>query len=279
MLYRDIVVQTDTAVAKGRYEIAASLAARGVGRVEGVYLKTSLIFQYNSIDRIAWLPPEDLNQLVRDHNAAQDRVAEAAGAALSAIAKRAGVACELEVVSGDTPDAMVARARGADLVVMPPPTAAPPYNVHASAVEVGMAAGGPVLVVPDGLASTTIGSRVLVAWNGGREAARALRDALPLLADGATVELRMAHPSPYDDPDPAARVRARLQRRGFTVNAVVASHTGERVGEWLKDEARSANCDLVVMGLYGHTRVREFVLGGVSRAMLHQPPQPVLLSH
>ena len=103
MFYRDIVVQIDRPDAKGRYEAAASLAARSNGRLRGVYLKTSLINQYNSIDPIAWLPPDTLNQLIHEHNAAQDNAADASGAALLEIAKRVGVEAEWEVVSGDTP--------------------------------------------------------------------------------------------------------------------------------------------------------------------------------
>ncbi|HXQ45010.1 MAG TPA: universal stress protein [Caulobacteraceae bacterium] len=277
MVYRDIVVQIDRPEAKARYEAAAALAARSKGRLRGVYLKTSLINQYNSIDPIAWLPPDSLNQLVHEHNAAQDRAADASGAALIEIAKRLGVDADWEVVSGDTPDALVAIARCADLVVLPPPTPFAAYSVHASAVAIGMACGGPVLIVPDG-APPAIGARALVAWNGGREAARALRDALPLLADGAAVEVRIAHPAP-DEGDPAQGLRRRLEGLGLKVNVVVAAHPEERISDWIRDEAKRTGCDLIVMGLYGHTRMREFVLGGVSRGMLHDPPLPVLISH
>ena|SRR5579871_4142271 len=278
MSYRDIVVQTDRADARARYRIAAALAARGKGRLSGVYLKTSLMYQYASIDPIAWLPPDDLNAIVREHDVAQDEAADASGAALSAVARAVGVACDLDVLNGDTADDLVARARSADLLVVPPPSAAPAYNVHASAVEVGMAIGGPVLVVPEtDAAETEIGARILVAWNGGREASRALRDALPLMRDGAAIELRMAHAGA--DGDPTARVRSWLEGSGLKVNAVAARHTDERVADWLKAEALRAGCDMIVMGLYGHTRMREFVLGGVSRGMLHEPPLPLLISH
>jgi len=137
--------------------------------------------------------------------------------------------------------------------------------------------GLPALAVRRG-APPAIGARALVAWNGGREAARALRDALPLLADGAAVEVRMAHPNP-DEGDPAQGLRRRLEGLGLKVNVVVAAHPEERISDWIRDEAKRTGCDLIVMGLYGHTRMREFVLGGVSRGMLHDPPLPVLISH
>jgi hypothetical protein len=212
MPYRDIIVQIDRPEAQARYEIAAALAARGNGRVAGVYLKTSLINQYNSIDPIAWLPPETLNQLVHEHNGAQDRAAEASSAALTATATRAGVQADSRVVSGDTPDELVALARCADFVILPPPTPYAAYSVHASAVAVGLGCGGPILIVPEGSKSSEIGARVLIAWNGGREAARAVRDVLPLLADGAAVEVRVAG-SAADDP--AGGLRRRLEGRGL----------------------------------------------------------------
>jgi nucleotide-binding universal stress UspA family protein len=278
MLYRDIVVQIDKPDARARYDTAAALTARSRGRLAGVYLKTSLINQYNSIDPIAWLPPDSLNQVVREHNEAQDRAAEASGAALDESAKRLGVEAALAVVSGDTPDDLIAIARCADLVVLPPPTRFSAYSVHASAVAVGIECGGPILIVPEGSQRGEIGSRVLVAWNGGREAARAVRDALPLLAEGAVVEVRMAHPA-AEEGDAAGALRRRLEGRGLKVNVVVAAHPDERIADWLKGEAKQSGCDLIVMGLYGHTRVREFVLGGVSRGMLHEPALPLLISH
>jgi nucleotide-binding universal stress UspA family protein len=277
MPYRDIVVQIDKPEARARYEAATALAARGHGRVAGVYLKTSLINQYNGIDPIAWLPPDTLNQLVHEHHAAQDRAADASGAALIAIAVQAGVEADWLVVSGDTPDALVALARCADLVVLPPPTPYAAYSVHASAVAVGLECGGPILIVPEGSQPSVIGARVLIAWNGGREAARAVRDALPLLAEGAAVEVRVAGEA-VDNP--VGALRRRLEGRGFKVNVVVAAHRpDEHVADWLAAEAKRAGCDLIVMGLYGHTRVREFVLGGVSRGLLHEPPLPLLISH
>ena len=277
MVYSDIVVQIDKSDALGRYEAAVALAARGHGRVQGVYLKTSLINQYNSIDPIAWLPPDTLNQLVHEHIAAQDRAAEASSAALTAIAKRVGVEVDWQVVSGDTPDDLVALGRCADLVVLPPPTPYAAYSVHASAVAVGLECGGPILIVPEGSQPSGIGARVLIAWNGGREAARAVRDALPLLAAGAAVEVRVAGAS---TDDPAGGLRRWLEGRGLKVNVVVAAHhADEHVADWLAAEAKQAGCDMIVMGLYGHTRVRELVLGGVSRGMLHAPPLPLLISH
>jgi nucleotide-binding universal stress UspA family protein len=278
MTYRTILVQLDGETSPVRYEIAAALAARTGGHVSACYLKTTLINQYNAIGAIGFLPPEDLNQMIREVDQGQMEASAKATAVAARLAAAAGVGFESRVISGDTPDAMIAAARCADLTILPPPSASPAYNVHASAVEVAMACGGPVLVTPRNASSPRIGDRVLVAWDGGREAARALRDALPLLAPNAVVEVRMAGHG--DDHDRKADdLAARLERLGCAVNVVFADLRETRIGEWLKSEAKAADCDMIVMGLYGHARVEEFVLGGVSRQMLHEPALPLLISH
>ena len=119
---------------------------------------------------------------------------------------------------------------------------------------------------------------MLVAWNGSRESGRALRDALPLMAAGAVVEVRMARPKDAAGDEPEA-LRQHLERHGFTANVVTIVDEGQSIAEWLQSEAATTGCDLIVMGLYGHTRMREFVLGGVSRGMLLAPSLPLLVSH
>lgn len=277
MSYTDIIVQIDDAAAPVRYQIAAGLAARAKGRVTGVYLKTTLINQFNNISAIGYLPPGELDRLIKEHNQGQNEDAAQAAASLVKIAKAVGADCDCRVIGGDTPADLIAEARHADLVVLGPPSPAPAYNVHASPVEIALGGGGPVLIAPAEAPEVKIGSRVLVAWNGSREAARALRDALPLLSKGAAVEVRIAHPK--DGGHDAALLRHHLERHGFKPNIVTVVDEGQSISEWLAGEAARTECDLVVMGLYGHARLQEFVLGGVSRDMLHISKLPLLISH
>jgi nucleotide-binding universal stress UspA family protein len=277
MAYKDILVQIDAAASPLRYEIAAGLAARAGGHLTGVFLKTTLINQYNNIGTVGFLPPEDLNRLIKENNEGQDQDAAKSADTLKKAAAVAKAECDWRVVGGDIPDDLISLAQTADLVVLPPPAPNPAYSVHASAVDICLA-GCPVLLTPAEVAKTMVGEKALVAWNGSRESARALRDALPLLAPGAAVEVRIARPrdSIRDD---SANLKAHLQRQGFTANVVVIEEGHGNVGDWLKAEAAKTGCDLIVMGLYGHTRLREFVLGGVSREMLHNSPLPLLISH
>jgi nucleotide-binding universal stress UspA family protein len=276
MSYNDIAVQIDAAAPAARYQIAAELAARGGGRLTGLYLKTTLINQFNDISALGYMPPGELDRLIRDHDQGQDEDAAEAGAALSKIARQAKADCVWRVIGGDTPADLIAEARLADLMVMGSPSASPAYNVHASPVEVALG-GGPVLIVPAEVQKTKLGARALIGWNGGREAARALRDALPLLAEGAAIEVRIAHPK--DEKHDDAGLRRHLEQHGFKVNIATVVDEGQSIAHWLAEEAVSTGCDLIVTGLYGHPRLRELVLGGVSREMPRLSPLPLLISH
>jgi nucleotide-binding universal stress UspA family protein len=278
MAYKDILVQIDRPESVARYAIAAQIAARGSGSVTGLFLKTTLINQYNNIGTVGYLPPEDLNDLIKQNSEAQDEAAARAFEALKAAAAAAKVECAWRTISGDTSDDLVAEARHADLVVLAPPAKDAPYNVHASAVNVALGSGGPVLIVPEGAKAGPIGQRALVAWNGAREAARALRDAVPLLAPGASIDV-VAVGKPGEPDDALKAVAGHLQRDGFKAKAAVVAENGRSVAQALKEAAGQGGCDLIILGLYGHSRMREFVLSGVSREMLHDPSLPLLISH
>jgi nucleotide-binding universal stress UspA family protein len=137
---------------------------------------------------------------------------------------------------------------------------------------------------------------VIVAWSPARETARALRDALPLLAAAETVELvRLADDATGDDgPEPLQAVRAYLRRHGVEATVRVlargtAAAPGSLLGggwtpdvpvaEALLSHAADTGADLIVMGGYGHARLRELALGGVTRTMLQSMTVPVLMSH
>lgn len=277
MAYKDVLVHIDTPEAKPRYEMAANLAARGGGVVTGVYLRTTLINQYVNIGTIGYLPPDDLDRLIRDHNQGQTDAANAAGAALLAAAASAGAHCEWRVIDGDTCEALVAEARRADITVLPSPVASPPYNTHGSAVDVALGGGGPVLVVPPASSQIEVGRQVLVAWNGSREAARALREALPLIDPAAAVTVLTIR-AKGADLSPDAGVARHLEHLGFKPNMVVVGDDAE-AQVLIERQAKTIGADLIVMGLYGHARLQEFVLGGASRGMLHGSGIPLLVAH
>jgi len=273
MPYKQILVVIDPAASTCRYEIAVDLAQRGGGQLTGLYLKRSLIGSLAKVEASDALSPADMAQQIRERLQAQDADAAKAAAALSKIASAAGVNSVCRVIDGDGPHDMIAEARHADLVVVGPSN----EDGQPGPADIVLAAAVPVLIVPHTPGRARIGARVLIAWNGSRESSRALRDALPILTQDAVVEIRSAGRK-HDRSDAAALCRY-LEQHGCRPNLVVVEDAGQSIPKWLVGEAARADCDLIVMGVYGHMRQRDFVLSDVSAQMLQASPLPLLISH
>ena len=143
-----------------------------------------------------------------------------------------------------------------------------------------LAAGRPALVIPYIGAGETLGERVLVAWDGGREAARAVNDALPLLERAASVGVLVINPSRGGHGEqPGADIALHLARHGISVDAEHLEARDISTGNALLSRLADQNIDVLVMGAYGHSRLREMVLGGVTRQVFQSMTVPVLMSH
>ncbi|MEO5784147.1 MAG: universal stress protein [Casimicrobiaceae bacterium] len=146
-----------------------------------------------------------------------------------------------------------------------------------------LSSGRPLLIVPMIGAQPVLGDNVLVAWDGGREAARAVADALPLLQRAKRVTVIVVDADGgLRSRGPAAESPLVAWHHRHDVNAEVHRYDAPDIpiGEWLLSRAADGGSDLVVMGGYGYTRrVRELVLGGVTRTMLQSMTVPVLMSH
>jgi nucleotide-binding universal stress UspA family protein len=142
--------------------------------------------------------------------------------------------------------------------------------------------GRPVLAIPFAGKFTTIGKRVLVGWNASREASRAVHDALPLLAKAESTTVFLANPKrglgAHGD-EPGADIARHLARHGLKVDVAKAAADDVSDSTLLLNHASDMGADLLVMGAYGHSRLREFILGGVTRSLLREMTVPVLLSH
>jgi len=122
----------------------------------------------------------------------------------------------------------------------------------------------------------------MVAWDGGREAARAVSDALPFLRRAQSVEVAVFDPeraAQRHGEQPGADIGLALARHGVKVQVARQSGAGFDVGAQILSRAADTSADLIVMGGYGHARVRELVLGGVTRTLLEAMTVPVLMSH
>ena len=143
-------------------------------------------------------------------------------------------------------------------------------------------AGRPVLLVPKVNAGPDFGERIVVAWNGTREASRAAFDAIPLLQGARHVKLLRI----TVDPKPprthrlsAAKLCGTLARHGIRPESEDIFLSDSDVGPALMSAVKAENADLLVMGCYGHSRLREFVFGGATRHVLEHMTVPVLMSH
>jgi nucleotide-binding universal stress UspA family protein len=187
---------------------------------------------------------------------------------------------EWRVSEFDAAAAITQHARYADLVVIGQPDAADQSGVDTAFAEATvLGAGRPVLMVPFAGPVKSVGQRVLVAWNATREAARAMTDAIPLLRRAAAVKILAINPGPLDGALPAADIALYLARHGVRAEAVADRQSEVDVGNELLSRAADFDSDLIVMGAYGHSRLREIVMGGATRTILSSMTVPVLMSH
>lgn len=149
------------------------------------------------------------------------------------------------------------------------------------AEQVVMESGRPVLIIPSYGDFPDFGKSVLVAWNGTREAARAVFDSQPLMAHADKVDISWLNPDKTgDDMDlPGAELAVVLARHNIDVVVEAIPTGGLAAGEALLSHSADIGADLLVMGAYGHSRLREFVFGGATRTILASMTLPVLMSH
>lgn len=278
MTYRDILVQIDDRPASmARAAAAATLAARLKARLVGVFLKSNFIRNYMAGEALAYMSPGAIDALLTEHAAAVEKASEASRETFELAASNARVDSDWLAVDGDSDHALIACARRFDLTVFPTEATASLGAQRISAGAVGLASGGPLLIVPDRGVGPTCCERVLIAWKGTRESARALRDAWPLIRSAKEVHVLVVAPEGEGGPD--GLLQRHLEHHGCKPNLIVDRSDDASAGEILRKQAEALNADLIVMGLYGRPKLQELVLGGVSHDLLRDAPCALLVSH
>jgi nucleotide-binding universal stress UspA family protein len=284
MALKDILVFADDGRGhEPRLRLAVEVARRNEAHLTAVFIITSLdMARFGAPIGGDAASLGTFDALREEHRAARLAIAERLAAIVGSAAERAGIAAEWRVVDGDVAELATLNARYADLAILgqTDPDAPSPAAPAPEAVLLG--SGRPILVVPYIGASDTIGRRVLVAWNASREAARALNDAVPLLADAEKVTVLSVNPARGISGEgdlPAADIALHLARHGIKAEASYVVPEDIGVGETLLSRAADLGSDLIVMGGYGHSRLRELALGGATRTLLGHMTVPVLLSH
>jgi nucleotide-binding universal stress UspA family protein len=280
MSYKQILVHIDddSEHSAQRADAAMRLAHAFAAQLVGAYVVPE--FEITP-SLAAMLPKELVNARLAQSGDAQHR---AEATFLQAAAQSGLTAVEWRAPAGAALDIAVAHGRSTDLIVVSQAKPATDSAAFASNLinAAVLSTGRPVLVIPYIGAGATLGENVLVAWDGGHEASRAIADALPLLERARKVNVLAVNAdedSSVGDAPAAARLVAWLSQHGVDVSVVHQQSADVRVGEWLLSQVTESGCDLVVMGGYAHSRVREAVLGGVTRSMLQAMTVPVLMSH
>jgi nucleotide-binding universal stress UspA family protein len=190
---------------------------------------------------------------------------------------------EWRVVDDYPEEALTIAARYADLLVIGQSTPDNDVVTPADLPEsVALATGRPVLVVPHIGAEKPPGKKVMLCWNASRESARAASDALPFLKAADEVVVLVIDPKTSTNghgAEPGADVATWLARHGVKVTVQRDSAVDSDVGNVILSRAADLDVDLIVMGVYGHSRMRELVMGGASRTLLATMTVPVLMSH
>jgi nucleotide-binding universal stress UspA family protein len=223
--------------------------------------------------------PVDLIELQREENS---KAAKSAVSRFEAATKKAAVSAETRILDATLGGAatMFGRiARRFDLAVV-----AQAQREHGASEELMIEgalfeSGRPIIVVPyiqkRGLAL----ERVLACWDGGRMAARAIADAMPLLERAKAVDIVIVAEERKNDEITGANMSEHLARHGIAANVKRIARGGLGIEDVVLDYAADSGADLIVMGGYGHSRLREFILGGATRGILAAMTVPVLMSH
>ena len=179
--------------------------------------------------------------------------------------------------------AVIEHGRQADLIVM---SQTDPESEHGSepdfAERVILGAGRPVLLIPQHGTFDNVAENVVIGWNATRESARAAFDALPLLGKGATARVVWVDSELHNQKGrvlPGAELATTLARRGIKAISEPSTAPDIDPADALLNRVSDVGADMLVMGAYGHSRIREFVFGGATRKILDQMTVPVLMSH
>lgn len=280
MAYKNLLVQLDgTRACSDRIAAALDLATRFDAHLVGLYVSPEL----NVPSFIEAHLSEELRsaQIGRRRERADEIIGRFEDAA-----RRAGRTVESRQAAAfldDIPEVLAFHGRYADLLILgqhdpEDEEALPPSLVQETLLSVGR----PCLLVPYIGVPENFGRQVLLAWDSGREAARATIDALPLLRRAEKVRILAVNPQRGLDghgDTPGADVALALARHGVIAEAQQTVSEELEVADVLLSRAADYGSDLIVLGAYAHSRLRDLVLGGVTRSLLRQMTVPLLMSH
>jgi nucleotide-binding universal stress UspA family protein len=287
MALSDLLVHVDqTHAAVVRLRIAADLARRHGSRLTALYVRARDYIQLHeqSTAEFGLVPAADTNgndrRSVQEGNDTLQHLAQQ----LAAIKLETGLAIELRSIEGVASAVVPQQAQFADLCIVG-------HSTHSDATSAGYTfskavlfrSGRPVLIVPASGNFATLGRHILVAWNYTRASARALNDALPLIERAEHTTVLTINPAQYGDRHSAPgaeQIVEHIRRHSASVEGLhLEKADGGSIADVIQEEAQRLGADMIAAGAFGHPKLWEQVMGGVTYDLLARMRLPVLMSY
>lgn len=270
MSIKDILVYVDNDDnCDKRLDVSTSLCNVYDAHLSGVYVKQRIsIPAYAGV----YMPVE----VYETNDKETAKLAEEAKTRFNDKTGTAGINNDFRDFDGDVSYQLSLASRYADLMVVPQRLPDKfDLNPYYQLPDILLGAACPVLLLPETVTVSLPPQRVMLAWDGGRESAKAFKAALPMLKEVKKIDVLAV--SPEEGTETA--IAQHINRHGFEVEVHEMEGGHFDVGEILLEQAKSLDSQMIVMGAYGHSRIRELMLGGTTRHVLDHTSLPVLFAH
>lgn len=283
---KDLLVYVDrTEESLARLQLAVDLASRHGSRLTALYARewSDEQLEERKAAEMGLISVKAIDRLDRRIEASIDRAAEEVRSVLDTLGRKHGLTTEWRCVAGPASGRLPQYARYADLCVVGHNASADnELDDYSLSEKLLFVTGRPVLFVPPVKPFETLGRQIVVAWNSSRAAARAVNDAMPLIECAERTTVIAVNPADFIDRHgalPADQIVEHLRRHGASTKLVRLEHIpAGSIADALQAEARDLGADLLVAGAFGHPRLWEKLLGGVTRDLLDRMILPILMS-
>jgi nucleotide-binding universal stress UspA family protein len=280
MTLKNIGVFVDaTPEGEQRIDYAATLAHQCGAHLAGIHVVSAVRPEYRSDYYV--IGEKAIRALLIERKAADEAATSNVRRRFEAISAKRDLSAEFRVIRRGGPDEdLTLSSLHSDLVVIGQ-RELQELKGYASPEKLLLSSGAPILVIPSGWKSGSIGNKILVGWNASREARRAVADALPFLVAASSVTLLVVDSEQRagrHGEEPGADIALYLARHGAHVEVEQVLSQSARVADIILSCAAEHGVDLIVIGAYGHARPVEMMFGGVTRTLLKEALVPILIS-
>lgn len=223
---------------------------------------------------------EGLRNMIESHKLEVQRKEEETRSFFEKLVRNHNITSEWRFSFNDAGEALMLHARHASLAIVGPSSrVAGPVTALSLSEDVIFASGRPTLMIPDGWSPERLPKRIIIGWNGGREATRAIAAAMPFLVAAEAVYLVVVPEGKVRNlfgEDPGTDMSRHLARHGVPV--VLEQCTGERARQAILERAAYHDADMIVMGAYSTPKISEYIFGSVTKTLLERADIPLFLS-